>query len=83
MTFFKGGIQIFILTVDRIEGTFAVCLDERGNSIDIPLEAIPGVKEGDVLEAVFSLRPDLKKKKENKINSLFERLKKKGESNEN
>ena len=33
--------------VDRIEGEFAVCEDERGRMVDIKLSALPaGIKEG-------------------------------------
>ncbi|MBO5041114.1 MAG: DUF3006 domain-containing protein [Clostridia bacterium] len=66
-----------ILTVDRIEGTYAVCIDENENTYNIPLSSLPPVSERDVIEASFVLRPDLRKEKESKVKSLFEKLKNK------
>lgn len=37
-------------TVDRIEGNYAVCEDERGSFHNIPKDLLPNVREGDVLD---------------------------------
>ena len=37
-------------TVDRIEGSFAVCEDSSGTMVDIQIDKLPnGVRSGDVL----------------------------------
>jgi len=54
-----------------------VCIDENENTYNIPLSSLPPVSERDVVEASFVLRPDLRKEKESKVKSLFERLKNK------
>ncbi len=38
------------LTVDRLEGGFAVCENENGDMVNVPLAALPDVREGDVLK---------------------------------
>lgn len=38
------------LSVDRIEGNYAICEDDNGDMIELPLEKLPkSVQEGDCL----------------------------------
>lgn len=77
-------IKIIILTLDRIEGEYAVCIDDSENTYNLPLSLLPDeMNEGDVIECAFTVRPNLKKERSKRIHSLFEALKKKGERNEN
>ena len=40
-----------LLTIDRFEGEFAVCIDDNGATINIKKENIPSdAKEGDIIE---------------------------------
>ena len=67
-----------IITVDRIEENYAVCLDEDGHCFDIQVKYFPhGVCEGDIFDLGFTPMKDEKKAREEKINSLFEKLKNK------
>ena len=47
--------KISKITIDRIEGNFAVCEDENKNMIDIPVSIMPsGAHEGSVYEIGFT-----------------------------
>ena len=64
---------------DRIEGDFALLVDENGKVISLPLSSFPiPPKEGDVLgeDLIFDEKKTQKKKET--IQSRFDRLKKKG-----
>ena len=63
------------ITVDRIEGEFAVCELQNGSFVNIPLCVFGNAKEGDV----FNIERDdeEKEKRLNKAQSLFDKLKKK------
>lgn len=37
------------LSVDRIEGGYAVCLDEKGLRQDIPVRECDNIREGDII----------------------------------
>ena len=79
--FSREASEIFTIFVDRIEENRVICLDEHDNTLSFPLSAFPErPKDGDVF--TLTLTPDPKKKAEmhQKITSLFERLKKKGDS---
>ncbi|SDN39078.1 DUF3006 domain-containing protein [Acetanaerobacterium elongatum] len=40
-----------LLRIDRLEGTVAVCEDEQGGRVQLPVCSLPaGVKEGDCLK---------------------------------
>ncbi|MBQ4065686.1 MAG: DUF3006 domain-containing protein [Clostridia bacterium] len=67
--------------MDRIEENRVICLDEQDNVLSFPLSVFPQrPSDGDVF--TLTLTPDSKKKAEmhSEITSLFERLKKKGDS---
>lgn len=66
-----------IITIDRIEGALAVCLDDKDERVYvIPCENFDfPVSEGDVLSVAFEKRDDIKEKNKEKIDSLFEKLK--------
>lgn len=55
------------LTIDRIEGEYAVVINDSGEKFDIPTGVFPGLKEGNVYE----LRID-----ENETESRRERIEK-------
>ena len=70
------------LTVDRIEGNFAVCECEDLSHIDIPLSDLSfGVKEGNILivddDGNFSLDLSEEEKMRQKIIALQNKLKSK------
>ena len=66
-----------IICLHSLEKIIKVCIDENENTYNIPLSSLPPVSERDVIEASFVLRPDLRKEKESKVKSLFEKLKNK------
>ena len=69
-----------ILTVDRIEGGYAVLIDENERSFTFPLTYFPAEpRETDVFELTFTPRPDIKLEKQDRIAALFNKLKNKGE----
>lgn len=75
--FFQGRSRDIVITIDRIEGDLAVCLDSKDERVYvIPCEnfGFP-VSEGDVLSVSFEKRDDIKAKNEKEIDSLFEKLK--------
>ncbi len=62
------------IVIDRIEGEFAVCELENGETVNIPLCVFGEAKEGDVFNIV---RDDAEKEERmNKARSLFDKLKK-------
>lgn len=70
-----------IVTVDRIEGNYAVLITDDGISFSFPtslFDAFPS--EGDMFELTLTPRPDQKEERVSRITSLFEKLKNKGES---
>jgi len=59
--------------IDRIENNIAVCEIDMGETIDIPLSALPqGIKEGDVLS--LSLNKEETNNRKEKINNLMNNL---------
>lgn len=61
------------VTIDRFEGSFAVCEIERGRYVNIPEELVPGAKEGDIV-SIEVLKDESDKKRENtrkRLDSLF------------
>lgn len=70
-----------LVTVDRIEEDRAVLTDDDGRSFSLPLFCFPdSTAEGDVFEMNISPCPAIKKERTDRIRSLFEKLKNKGES---
>ena len=67
------------ISVDRIEGEFAVCIDDEHNAVDILLENIIGdVKEGDIIffdDGVYKIDEEVTKKRREEIAKLFNGLK--------
>ena len=61
-------------SIDRFEGSFAVCEDENGMMNDIPVEQLPeNAKEGSVLKAengIFVLDEDEEHRRRNEINRI-------------
>ena len=69
-----------ILTVDRIEGNYAVLIDENEQSLIVPLTYFASEpRESEVYDLTFTPRPDLQKEKQVRIAALFNKLKNKGE----
>lgn len=67
------------VTVDRIENDKAVMLirpDER-ESFVIPLDHLPDVKEGDILNINFEKDEEAKEKAEKRVGNLLNKLKNK------
>ena len=60
--------------VDRIEGDYAVVEIEKGNMSNIPLDLVPGVKEGDIVTITINKDKTEERKKtiEELMNSVFE-----------
>lgn len=75
--FFQGRSRDIVITIDRIEGDLAVCLDSKDERVYvIPCENFGfSVSEGDVLSVSFEKRDDIKANNEREIDSLFEKLK--------
>lgn len=45
-----------MLSIDRFEGEYAVCIDENGNSQDIHISKLPdGAKEGVIIKFVDNI----------------------------
>ena len=79
--FSREANEIVTIFVDRIEENRVICLDEQDNVLSFPLSVFPQrPSDGNVF--TLTLTPDSKKKAEmhSEITSLFERLKKKGDS---
>jgi len=66
------------ITIDRIEGDFAVVEIPDMTTIDVPLALFPGAKEGDVYIIVKDEGEAVERS--NRIQSKFDRLK---EANDN
>ncbi len=63
-----------IITVDRIEGDYAVCIDGNNDIISIPLSFFKEeVKEGFSYELCLKRREDAEEKSRNDILRLFGR----------
>ncbi len=60
--------------VDRIEGDYAVVEIDKGNMVNLPIELVPNVKEGDVVTITINKDKTEKRKKtiEELMNSVFE-----------
>ena len=60
--------------VDRIEGDYAVVEIEKGNMSNIPLDLVPGVKEGDIVTIIINKDKTEERKKtiEELMNSVVE-----------
>ena len=79
--FSREASEIVTIFVDRIEGNRAVCLDEDDNIFTLPLSFFPEKpKDGDVFTLSLIRDPAKKAEMHKEITSLFERLKKKGDS---
>ncbi len=63
------------LIIDRIEDKFAVCETESGNTVNVPLEALPEVHEGDVVNVTVDAAA--RKEIEAETEALMRRLWKK------
>lgn len=64
------------LTIDRIEGEWAVCEYEQGKTLDLPAALLPeGAREGDVLRLVVDREgtDERKARAEELRNRLFHR----------
>jgi len=68
-------------TIDRIEGKMAVIIaGEENVKFDLPLALLPqGCKEGDVLDISIERNPEATKQATERVSSLMEKLKKKGQ----
>lgn len=72
-----------MLIIDRIEEGFAVCQDDKGGYINVPVDLLPkGAGEGAALKAIdggYALDgaygAERRRTLENKMNSLFNRNK--------
>lgn len=60
--------------VDRIEGDYAVVEIDKGNMVNLPIELVPNIKEGDVVTITINKDKTEKRKKtiEELMNSVFE-----------
>ena len=58
--------------VDRIEGSQVVVEIEKGNMSTLPLELIPTVEEGDIIDITINKNESAKRKK--KIEKLIEEV---------
>lgn len=63
-----------LITIDRIEGDFAVAELPDKTFINLPTKLLPDVKEGDVYEVVKAQTEMAQR--ESRINDKFNRLKK-------
>jgi hypothetical protein len=62
-------------TIDRIEGKCAVCEDENGKMVNIPLSSLPAsVKEGTKLQNLGSTYKVIKSSNEKQIKGLMNKL---------
>ncbi len=69
-------VRAIIITVDRIEEDYAVCIAQNEAEFSLPISVFDKeIKEKDVFELTFLERQDLKMKNENKIKNIFDRLK--------
>ncbi len=70
-----------LYSVDRMEREIAVLVDEDGNSVDVPLSALPtGVRGGDMVrlcDGVYTRDDDAAAARRQKIWDLQNRLRKK------
>ena len=68
-------------TIDRIEGKMVVVIaGEENVKFDLPLALLPqGCKEGDVLDISIEKNPEVTKQARERVSSLMEKLKKKGQ----
>jgi len=61
-----------------LEGNFAVCLDDSGYALSLPLSYFQDKpKEGDIFEVTLTPLPTLRAERQHEIRSLFEKLKNK------
>ncbi len=60
------------LTVDRIEGEFAVVITDSGEKFDIPLGVFPNLKEGNVYE--LRLLEDEMRSRQERIKKLADEI---------
>lgn len=71
-----------LYTVDRIEGEYAVCVADDESVTNIALASLPfEAAEGEVFElsdGVYTLRRGEKAERSEKIQNLFDKLKKRG-----
>ncbi len=67
-----------MFTVDRIEGSFAVCEDSNGDMVNIHLDKLPvEVRSGDILnlrDGQFLLERSAADKRRNKLSALQDKV---------
>lgn len=64
-----------IITIDRFEGNFAVCLTDEKVKIDIPITLLPnGAKEGKVYDMQFIEQIEEEEKRHKRITSKAKKL---------
>ena len=64
------------ITIDRIEGKFAVCELEDGTFAEISCVILGDVNEGDVFDIEITKNESVAKTKKQYAQSLFDKLKK-------
>ena len=82
----RGDIMDKWLIIDRIEGDFAVCEDQRGQRRELPLNALPqDIREGDFLRHIetgtptgYEIDREETQKRREANKALFDKLKKRG-----
>ncbi len=80
---FQGRDEKIIVSVDRIEEARVILIDDEENILSLPLRFFDETpKEGDVFTLSLTPAPEKKNELHTQIFSLFEKLKKKGETQE-
>ena len=62
-----------MLTLDRIEGNFAVLIDENGSKTDVPVSLLPVLRTGSVYEKENDVYIYNEKETEKRRNAVAER----------
>ncbi len=66
-----------IITIDRIEGKYAVCMDKNEYVFNLPLNFFKTMpKDNEKYDIVLTKLPEFKEAEERKIKNLFNQLKK-------
>lgn len=61
-------------TADRFEGDYAVLENENGKSFAVPIQMIPGLREGDILRITIENNSDTAEKRKENISRLQKKL---------
>ncbi len=73
-----------LYSVDRLEGNIAVLVDDEGNSLSLPLAALPkGTRAGAILRRVgegLTLAPAEEEERRRRVLELQRRLRRKNEN---